>query len=193
MSTLHNFGVPLGGGAGRGGILQPKAKNRFRVRVFGFGPIAGGLELTQQVITCGRPQWNANPVEAHSYNSTAYFTGKVQWQPLSMTVRDDVTNSVSRLIGHQVQKEMNHFEQTTTLAGQNYKFETYIEHMDGGNDVVLEQWFLEGCMLESVNWGDLDMSTGESVTIELGLRFDNATQSGGLMPLIPEFRSGVMV
>jgi hypothetical protein len=43
MSTLQNFGVPLGGGAGRGGMLQPKTKQKFRVRVTQFGPVNGGL------------------------------------------------------------------------------------------------------------------------------------------------------
>jgi hypothetical protein len=55
-STLSRFGVPLGSGSGRGGILQPKVKYKFRVRVINFGPLQGGLELTQQVMSVGRPK-----------------------------------------------------------------------------------------------------------------------------------------
>lgn len=193
MGTLQNFGVPLGGGLGRGGILQPKTKHRFRVRVFGFGPIAGGLELTQQVMTVDRPTVASNPVTVHSYNSIAYYAGKAEWNSINLVVRDDVTNSVSRLVGHQEQKQMNHFEQTTALAGSNYKFDTYIETLDGGNDGVLETWWLEGCFLENINWDSFDYSTPEPMTITMSIRYDNATQQDGLMPLTPQIGFGPMI
>ncbi len=193
MTTLQNFGVPLGGGAGRGGILQPKPKHRFRVRVVNFGPIAGGLELTQQVVSVGRPTVAQSPVEVHSYNSLAYYAGKHQWNSIDLTVRDDVTNSVSRLVGHQEQKQMNHFQQTTPLAGSNYKFEMFIETLDGGNDGVLERWELEGCFLEQINYDQFDYSTADAMTIQMTVRYDNATQAGGLMPLIPELKTGPLV
>src|ERR1700744_3829381 len=138
-ATLSKFGVPLGGGAGRGGILQPKPKWKFRVRVFNFGPVAGGIDLTQQVATCGKPQIQQDAVPVHSYNSVAYYAGKHNWQAVELVCRDDVPNAVSKLVGHQIQKQMNHFEQTSFLSGQNYKFEMFIETLDGGNDAVLEQ------------------------------------------------------
>lgn len=190
MSTLQNFGVPMGGGTGRGGILQPKPKHRFRVRVFRFGPVASGIELTQQVMSVGRPTVNSSSVPVHSYNSIAYYASKPEWQPVDLTVRDDVTNAVSRLIGHQEQKQMNHFQQTSTLAGSNYKFEMYIETLDGGNDGVLERWWLEGCFLESINYDSFDYSSSDAMTIQMSIRYDNATQQGGLMPLDPDVGTG---
>jgi hypothetical protein len=192
-TTLQNFGVPLGGGAGRGGILQPKPKHRFRVRVIGFGPVAGGLELTQQVQTVARPTSSQSPVEVHSYNSVAYYAGKHSWGSVELSVRDDVTNSVNALVGHQLMKQMNFFEQTTALAGSDYKFEMYVETLDGGNDGVLEQWYFEGCFLEQVNYGQFDYATADAMMIEMTVRYDNATQSGGLMPVNPELKSGAMV
>ncbi len=193
MGTLSNFGVPLGGGTGRGGIIQPKTKHKFRVRVFNFGPIAGGIELTQQVVTAGRPSVSHNPVTVHSYNSTMYYQGKHEWQPIEVQVRDDVTNAVSRLIGHQEQKQINHFAQTSPLAGSNYKFEMFLETLDGGNDAVLEQWHLEGCFLSDIKWGDNDYSSADAVQIGLTIRYDNATQQGGLMPLVPQLLNGVLI
>lgn len=192
-STLHKFGVPLGGGAGRGGILQPKTKHKFRVRVVNFGPVAGGIELSQQVISVGRPQKQASPVEVHSYNSIMYYAGKAVWNSINLRVRDDVTNSVSKLVGHQVQKEMNHFQQTTPLAGSNYKFTTFIETLDGGDDAVLERWCIENCYLENVEWGENDYSTADAVEISMTIRYDNATQEGGLMPLNPQLGVGPLL
>ena len=182
MTVLSRFGVPLGGGAGRGGILQPKVKYKFRVRVVNFGPIAGGLDLTQQVQTASLPTVNYEPQKVHSYNSLAYYMSKPEWEAVKVTVRDDVTNSVSKLIGHQVQKQQNHFEQTSPLAGVNYKFNMFIEQLDGGNDAVLEQWYLEGCFLAGVTYGDLDYSSSEARHIDLNIRYDIATQAGDLMP-----------
>lgn len=189
--TLSKFGVPIGGGAGRGGLLQLKYKWRFRVRVINFGPIAGGLDLTQQVESIGKPKISHDSVEVHSYNSLAYFAGKHKWESVELVVKDDITNNVSRMVGHQIQKQLNHFEQTGFAAGINYKFVTLIETLDGGNDTVLETWTLEGCFLENVNYNDLDYKAGtEYQTISMTIRYDNATQSDGLMTVLPELVPG---
>lgn len=193
MTTLQNFGVPTGVGTGRGGIIQPKQKHKFRVIVSNFGIPAGSIALTQQVTTVGRPNVNFNPVTVHSYNSTAYFTGKTEWDAIDLAVRDDVTNSVSQLVGAQLQKQLNFFQQTSPLAGSNYKFQMLIHTLDGGDDTVLEEWFLEGCFLASVKYESFDYGSGDALTIDMSIRFDNATQSGGLMPLNPTLLGGVMV
>jgi hypothetical protein len=183
----------LGGGTGRGGLLQPKTKQKFRVRVTGFGPVNGGLELTQQVTTVTRPTMTQAAVEVHSYNSIGYYGGKAVWSEITLTVRDDVSNAVSRLVGHQMQKQMNFFQQTSAEAGSNYKFQMFIETLDGGNDAVLEQWILEGCFLASVNYESFDYSTADAMTIEMSVRYDNATQQGGLMPVNPQLGTGVLL
>lgn len=193
MTVLSRFGVPLGGGSGRGGILQPKVKYKFRVRVINFGPIAGGLELTQQVMSAARPTMTADPVEVHSYASRAYYAAKPSWSTIAIELRDDITNSVSKLVGHQMQKQQNHFEQTNPLAAVNYKFNTYLETLDGGNDTVLEQWYLEGCFLTEANYQQFDYSSSDPMTISLTVRYDIATQSGDLMPAVPQLIPGVLL
>lgn len=195
MATLQNFGVPLNGGTVRGGILQPKPKHRFRVQVFKFGPVVGGIELTQQVVTVTRPTVSHETVKIHSYNSIAYYAGKSEWDAITLTVRDDVTNSVSSLVGHQEQKQMNHFLQTVPLAAANYKFDLWIETLDGGNDGVLETWTLEGCFLEQVNYESFDYGSADPLQIEMRIRYDNATQDGGatgavMMPVNPQLTTG---
>lgn len=183
--------VPLGGGNGRGGLLQLKYKNRWRVRVINFGPIAGGLDFTQQAQSVTKPKLNQQGIEVHSYNSIAYMAGKHTWDPITISLKDDITNTISRLVGHQVQKQLNHFEQTAFASGINYKFVTIIEVMDGGNDTVLETWTLEGCFLEGVDYQNLDYSESAFQTIDLTVRFDNATQADGLMTTLPELIPGI--
>ena len=182
--------VPLGGGSGRGGMLALKIQHRFRVRVINFGPIAGGLDFTQQVETVKKPSISYDPQEVHSYNSTGYYAGKHKWEEINLTLKDDLTNNVTKMVGHQLQKQLNHFEQTAFAAGINYKFVTIIETLDGGNDTVVETWTLEGCFLQNVNYGDLDYKESGFQTIELTIRYDNATLSNGLMTALPELIPG---
>lgn len=191
VETLSKFGVPINGA--RNGMLMPKIRHRFRVRVINFGPIAGGLELTQQVVNANRPNVQFTEQEVHSYNSIMYYAGKAQWQTTTIQVRDDITNSVSRLVGHQLQKQMNFFEQTSVAAGINYKFTTIMELLDGGNEAIFEQWTLEGCFLQSVDYEQLDYSSNEPVTINMTIRYDNATLADGLFETNPQFSSGVSI
>lgn len=191
VDTLSKFGVPINGT--RTGQFMPKIKHRFRVRVINFGPIAGGLELTQQVVSAARPNVSFNHTEIHSYNSRMYYAGKAEWQTINITVRDDITNSVAKLVGHQVQKQMNFFEQTSAAAGINYKFTTLIEILDGGNQTVFETWTLEGCFLETINYQNLEYSSSDPVEIELTIRYDNATLGDGLFPTVPTLTAGVSI
>jgi len=177
MVTLNKFGIPLGadGSEGRQGILQPKLKYRFRVRTVNFGPSNQQINLTQQVMNVGKPKMNHEEVVIDSYNSKAWVAGKHTWESTSLVLRDDITNAVSRLVGHQQQKQLNHFEQTSPAAGVNYKFTMFIETMDGGNSVVQEQWVLEGCWIQAVDYDQLDYTSSEVQMITLTIKFDNAT------------------
>jgi hypothetical protein len=171
-------------------MLQPKVAYKFRVRAYGFGPFNTPLDLSAQVQSVTRPQIQTEAVPVHSYNSIAYFGGKPTWNSIDLTVRDDVTNAVSRIIGHQLQKQMNHFQQTSPLAGANYKFDLKIDTMDGGNDGVIETWFIENCFIESTNYGEFNYANSDVMNIQMTIRYDNATLEDGLFPLLPELSSG---
>jgi hypothetical protein len=187
MTTVQNFAVPLDGQ--RGSIIMPKPKNRFRVRVFNFGPVSGGLDFTQNVQTCNRPNMQHAEHEVHSFNSTGYYAGKVTWSPLEIALRDDVTGAVAKLVFYQMQKQQNHLQQTTPLAGVNYMFDTKVDTLDGG-DAVLETVHYEGCFIQSYNGGDWDYSTADPSTLTLSIRFQNCTAEGDLMPLNPVLSMG---
>jgi len=190
--TLQNFGVPTGDAFSRGGILMPKVKNRFRVFVANFGMPGSAVGFTQQVVTVARPTVNFTPQPVHSYNSVAYYAGKAEWEMVEVTLRDDVTNSASRLVGAQVQRQMNFFEQTVPMSAGDYKFQMAVECLDGGGTaqddaVVLERWEFEGCLLASCNFESFDYATADAMTIEMTIRFDNTTLAGGLMPDPPYY------
>ena len=117
----------------------------------------------------------------------AYLMGKHTWEPYNYS-SDDINNSISRFTGQQVQKQLNHFEQTGPISGGQYKFTTKIEILDGTNDAELEQWNLEGCFLQNVDYSDGDYAVSEPVQVIMTMRYDNATHFGpGGGEIFPQF------
>ena len=179
--SLFNMTVASDNAGGNQGLLMPKLQFRFRVNFLNFGTNTSTVELTKQVIDCARPQVQFQEITLPIYNSTMYLAGKHAWQTLAINIRDDASNSVSRLVGQQLQKQMDFVEQASAATGQDYKFQTNIEILDGGNGtnapIVLETWELYGCFLQTANYNTLNYATNEAVTISLTLRFDNAIQA----------------
>lgn len=177
MANLAKFGIPLDGN--KLGILHPKQKYRFRVVWQNFGENNGLREMTANVVTVTRPKITYNEVQLDSYNSVAWIFGKHTFDPIEITLRDDLINSVVSAVGAQVQKQMNHFEQTSAVAGINYKFAMEIHSLDGTDNEQLESWVLDGCWIQAAAYGDGDYASGDPNMITLTIRFDNATQVAG--------------
>jgi hypothetical protein len=182
--TLTRFGVPAGAGVNNGTILMPKLKHRFRVAVTNFGDFPRTIDFTRQVATAGRPQIQHNNTPLHSYNNVVYLAQKPEWQTIEIALRDDINNSVSALVSAQLQKQMNHYTQSAARSHMNYKFTTYMQTLDGSMSYpsnVLEEWMLEGCYLEQVQYDQMDYSSSDPVMITLTVRYDNATQGSELL------------
>jgi len=179
--SLFNMTVASDNAGGNQGLLMPKLQYRFRVNFLNFGTSAAGIELTKQVIDCQRPNVSFTEITLPVYNSTVYLAGKHTWQPLTVNVRDDASGSVAKLVGQQLQKQMDFVEQASAATGQDYKFQLNIEILDGGNGAavpaVLETWELYGCFLQAANYNTLNYGTSDAVTIGMTIRFDNAVQS----------------
>jgi len=174
MADLTKFGVPMPGGI-RNGILQPKQDYRFRVLLKGFGTGQFLRELTQNVMECDRPTFKDDVIKLSAYNSTAYIRGKHEWESIKIKFRDDITNAVTSAVGSQIQKQINHFEQTSSVAGINYKFDMEIHALDGTNGDELESWELNGCFIANTAYSGGKYESGEVQTIEVEVRYDNAT------------------
>jgi hypothetical protein len=167
---------------GNQGLLMPKLQFRFRVNFLNFGvDVNGGLQLTKQVMDCSRPQVSFDEVTLNVYNSRMYLAGKHTWNPVTINLRDDASGSVSKAIGQQLQKQLDFVEQASAATGQDYKFQTNIEILDGGNGAlaptVLETWELYGCFIQQANYNTLNYATSDVATIQMNLRYDNAIQA----------------
>ena len=183
ISTLSKFTVPLANdqSAGSQGLLMPKLQYRFRAILENFGVSTPRSELTKQVMDITRPNLTFDNVTLDVYNSRVYVAGKHTWEPITITLRDDVNNAVTKLVGEQIQKQFDFFEQSSAASGIDYKFVARIEMLDGGNGAsapnVLETFELYGAYVENVNYNSLAYNTSEPTTITLVIRYDNCIQT----------------
>lgn len=183
LSSLSRMTVPLASdqSASNQGLLMPKLKYRFRVTFENLGVSVNTTELTKQVVDFTRPSVSFEDITIDLYNSKMRLAGKHTWEDATVNLRDDASGQVSRLVGEQLQKQMDFVEQATAASGIDYKFLTRCEILDGGNGAfaptVLETWELYGCYLTTVNYNDLSYSENDPVTIEMTIRFDNAVQT----------------
>ncbi len=177
--TKSKFGVPVTGNTGSG-VLMPKLKYRFRVSFLNnFGGNAETKVLTQNIQSVSRPKISYEEQVIDSYNSKIYVQGKHTWEQINVTIRDDITNQVAKQVGAQVQRQLNHFQQSTPASGSDYKFDMQVEILDGVNAGATEVWFLEGCFLTNVDYSETDYSASDAVQITLQVRYDNAIHFEG--------------
>lgn len=181
MSTLSQMGIPAAGF----GILQPMLKNHWQVTFVGLAalvPGASSRELTRQATNVQRPNLSFEQTTIHRYNSIAYVAGKHTFEPISLTVEDDITGLAAAAIQGQLETQQRLIGAdlpgewlNKAATGSDYKFGTILEMLDGGEGVV-QRWKLEGCFIVSADYGDLDYSDSSAVTISLQIRYDHARQ-----------------
>ena len=182
VASLTKMTVPLASDQSNPtqGLLMPKLKYRFRVEFQNFGVSTPRTELTKQVMDFTRPSVSFEQIDIPIYNSTIKLAGKYSWGDITCNLRDDAGGTVTKLVGEQLQKQLDFAEQASASSGIDYKFVTQFQVLDGGNGTnepqVLETWEIYGCYLSEVNYGDMNYGTSEPATIALTIRFDNAVQ-----------------
>ena len=187
ITTLTNISIPTeDGGGSNSSLLMPKLQYRFRVMFENFGTTGGphGIrEITRQVVDVTRPNLTFEQMTLDAYNSRTYLAGKHNWEPITLTLREDANNNVQKIVGQQLQRQFDFFEQQSAVSSGSYKFQTRIEILDGGNGTdganVIDRFQLVGCYIESANYNTLAYATSDAVTTSLTIRYDNAVQFGG--------------
>ena len=189
MADLTQFGVPT---TGTNSMVMPKLQYRFRVNLYDFGRNNGSTtDITQNVISVTRPSLTHDEITLDAYNSRAYLAGKHTWEPITLTLRDDINGAVTKHVASQLQKQLNQGLQSAPTAGRDYKFGMVIEQLDGSQPgLVLESWSLNGCFIQNANYGENNYATSDVMQITLQIRFDaadihseavgSATTQGGL-------------
>jgi len=182
-ASLTKLTVPLASDQSTSaqGLLMPKLKYRFRVTFLNLGVTQPTTELTKQVMDFTRPNVTFGNIDLPIYNSTIKLAGKHEWLDVTCQLRDDAGGNVSRLVGEQLQKQLDFMEQSSAASGIDYKFTTIFEVLDGGNGanapIALETWTISGCYLQGVNYNNVDYGSNEVMTVSMTIRYDNALQT----------------
>jgi len=182
-ASLTKLTVPLASDQSNSaqGLLMPKLKYRFRVTFLGLGVSQPTTELTKQVMNFSRPNVTFANIDLPIYNSVIRLAGKHEWSDITCELRDDAGGNVSRLVGEQLQKQLDFLEQSSAASGIDYKFVTVFEVLDGGNGanapIPLETWTIQGCYLQGVNYNAADYGDNSPMTVAMTIRYDNALQT----------------
>lgn len=183
FSSIARMTVPTSsdGTGDAQGLLMPKLSYRFRILFENFGVSKPTTELTKQVVDFTRPTVEFGEIPIEIYNSRVYLAGKPSWSAVTVNIRDDVSGEVGRRIGEQIQKQFDFQEQASAAAGNDYKFKTVCQILDGARGVatpnILEAWELYGCYITNASYGSLNYGSNDPLQIQLQIRFDNAVQT----------------
>lgn len=122
-----------------------------------------------------RPSISFKEIEVQHISETVYFPGKPEWKPVQLTLYD-VCNGQPGL--HPVFEWLKQIydptgDGTYRPSCDGFKQAATLELYDGCGQTV-ETWTFEAAWPQSVEFGDLDMSSSEVVVCDLTLRYDRA-------------------
>ena len=180
LSSLENMSIAYD--KTNTALAMPKLQYKFRVRATNWALGGSSLEdLTENVVDVSRPTVSHAVIPVDVYNSVIKLAGKAAWESITLTLRDDISNEVSKNVGKQLMAQNDYYNQSSPRAGSDYKFKLEIDILDGGNGDtttgVLETWILLGCFIENAAYNQLSYGASEVVTISLTISFDNALQA----------------
>ena len=149
---------------------EPKKKNRF---IFRF-PTPLGIQ--EWFVSSGaRPKYTSEETEIQFLNTSTYVIGRFNWETIDVTFRDPIGPSAAQALMEWIRL---HSESVTGRQGYaaGYKKDIELELLDP-TGVVIEKWILQGTMITSADFGDLDYSSSEIADISVTLRFDRAVHA----------------
>jgi hypothetical protein len=133
-----------------------------------------------------RPTLTFKEITLEHKSETITMPGKAEWKPINLTLYDiaaySLFNGACRKIDNNVWRWINMFyfpnqAEYGFAANPNpqlsFKKPAFLTMLDGGGS-VLEQWRFENAWCQDVNFGELDMSSSDIMTIDITLRYDRA-------------------
>ena len=141
---------------------EPKKQHQFIMNIDGIP--------THLVKASAKPTLQQNEVTLDMINVQRYVKGKSVWNTIDITLYDPIVPSAAQSVIEWVRL---HHESATGRDGYAsfYKKDIYLHQLSPLGEVI-EEWILHGAYITDTNFGSLDWSTEDVVTIEMTLRFD---------------------
>lgn len=151
-----------------------KRKFRWLFNIEGVSAGQGGAN-TLPPDKGARPSLSFKEVEAQHLNEIIYFPGKPDWKPINLTLFDlkKGNNPVISWLNEQYNPQSGQWKIGYGGGGNFKKPNATLEMYDGCGNVI-ETWKFENIWPNNIEWGELDMSDSNYVTIDLTLRYDRA-------------------
>ncbi len=130
-----------------------------------------------------RPSVTIKENEAQHLNEIIYFPSKPDWKPINLTLydlklnRNPVIEWLSNQYNPQTGRWNIGYGEITGLGALQdtgeFKKDAQIQMLDGCGNII-EEWELQNVWPNNIEWGELDMSDSNYMTVDLTLRYDRA-------------------
>lgn len=143
---------------------EPKMSNRFIMYIDGIPAYI--------IKSADRPSIENGEVVLDHINVERKLKGKSRWQNITISLYDPIVPSAAQAVMEWVRL---HHESVTGRDGYSdfYKKDITFNTLGPVGDKV-EEWTLKGAYIQSANFGSMDWSTEDPVSIELTLAYDYA-------------------
>lgn len=146
-------------------------------------PNCGGKQIDEFMVkVAARPNLSLEETEINMKNGKMYIPGKATWESITVTLYDVVgkDDSVKNGIGalYNWITSVYQFNVPDSLRKSLCMGSAVIDYaaeitlnLYNGCGVPLETWTIKDAWPQAVNFGDLDYSSSEEVTVELTIRY----------------------
>lgn len=159
-----------------GSTKDPKRNFRFKVTFSGLS-----TESVWFAKKVGKPNFTVTESTHEFFNHKFYYPGRVEWQPVSLTLVDPVDTTINtasqmaalaEAAGYIIPKSGTDPLLSMTKGKAASSIGTVLIEQLDGDGVMLEQWKLHNPFIKTFKWGDLDYTSDDITEMELELRYD---------------------
>jgi hypothetical protein len=144
--------------------FEPKLSNRFIMEI-------DGIE-SYIIKTASRPTFTSEVVELDHINLKRKIKGKSTWDDINITLYDPIVPSGAQQVMEWIRTSHESLTGRDGYAAFYKKDITF--YLLGPVGDKVEQWTLKGAFISSANFGELDWSGNDPLSIELQLSYDYA-------------------
>ena len=145
---------------------EPKYANRFIMQ------IAGTSIPAYLIKAAARPSMTNGEIVLDHINVDRKVKGKSRWNDISITLYDPITKEGAA----EVMDWISHHHESVPgrdVYSSDYKRDIEFYSLSSMGEKI-ENWTLKGAFIGDSNFGQMDWSTEEAVTIEITLKYDFA-------------------